>query len=126
VLRVGWDAWRVLFAGDIEAAAEKLLSTGDCGADVLKAPHHGSATSNSDVFLDAVRPHAVVVSTRDTGRLRPLGRGVADRYAARGLHLWRTDQHGGIRAAAKGGQLLLSGARDARGYTLETSADKAR
>ncbi len=126
VLRVGWGRGRVLFAGDIEAAAEKLLSAGDCRADVLKAPHHGSATSNSDAFLDAVRPGAVVVSTRDTGRLRPLGRGVAERYAARGLHLWRTDQHGGIQAVAHKGQLLLSGARDTRGYTLEASAAGGR
>lgn len=123
VLRVGWGQGRVFFAGDIEAAAEKLLSNGDCRAELLKAPHHGSATSNSEAFLDAVRPNAVVVSTRDTGRLPALGRGVAGRYAARGLPLWRTDQHGGIRAKLCGGQLLLSGARDGRGYTLETPDD---
>ncbi len=119
VLRVGWGEGRVLFTGDIEAAAERLLSAGDCRADLLKAPHHGSATSNSAAFLDAVRPSAVVVSTRDTGRLPALGRGVAERYDARNLHLWRTDQHGGILALPRGGQLLLSGARDGRGYTLE-------
>jgi competence protein ComEC len=119
VLRLGWGDQRVLFAGDIEAAAEKALSAGDCRADLLKVPHHGSATSSSAAFLDAVRPSAVVVSTRDAGRLMALGRGVAERYAARGLHLWRTDQHGGIRVLADGGRLTLSGARDGRGYTLE-------
>ena len=124
VLRLGWEEGRVLFAGDIEVAAEKLLSVRDCRADLLKAPHHGSATSNSATFLDAVRPSAVVVSTRDTGRLPALGRGVADRYTERSLYLWRTDQHGGVRALLQKGQLTLSGARDGRGYTLEAPNSK--
>ena len=119
VLRLEWGEGSVLFAGDIELAAEKLLSVRDCRADLLKAPHHGSATSNSAAFLDAVQPGAVVVSTRDTGRLPALGPGVANRYAARSLPLWRTDEHGGVRALLHRGQLMLSGARDDRGYTLE-------
>ncbi len=119
VLRVGWDAGRVLFTGDIEAAAEKVLAAGDCRSDVLKVPHHGSATSSTAIFLDAVQPSMAVVSTRDTGRLTPLGRGVSERYAVRGVPLWRTDQHGGVRAVGSGGQLAFSGARDGRGYSLE-------
>jgi beta-lactamase superfamily II metal-dependent hydrolase len=100
-----------------------VLAAGDCRADLLKVPHHGSSTSSTVVFLQAVQPREAVVSTRDTGRLPALGRGVADRYASRGLALWRTDQHGGIRAMTQRGQLALSGAREARGYSLAAPTD---
>ncbi len=123
VLRVGWNEQRVLFSGDIEAAAEKVLAAGDCRAEILKVPHHGSATSSTAVFLDAVQPRQAVVSTRDTGRFQPLGRGVAERYAALNVPLWRTDQHGGIRAIMAGGQVALARAREARGYALAVPAN---
>src|SRR5262249_2620307 len=55
---------RVLLTGDIETAAgAQLLS--DCGADlhadVLKVPHHGSASFDADFFC-AVHPTWAVIS----------------------------------------------------------------
>lgn len=51
-----------LFTGDIEEEAlQDILSEGaDVSADVIKVPHHGSATSGSYVFLKAVRPEYAV------------------------------------------------------------------
>ena len=118
VVRAGWEGAAVLFAGDIETAAEKRLAGMDCRAGLLKAPHHGSATSNTAAFIDAVSPAAVVVSTRDTGRLPAVGRGVADRYVERRVRIWRTDQVGGVRALLRQGTISLQGARQARGYGL--------
>ncbi|HLV60397.1 MAG TPA: DNA internalization-related competence protein ComEC/Rec2, partial [Fredinandcohnia sp.] len=62
VLRVRHDAIAVLLPGDVEAEGERALleSGADLRAHLLKAPHHGSRTSSSEAFLDAVRPdHAI-------------------------------------------------------------------
>jgi competence protein ComEC len=54
----------VLFTGDIEKGVEYYLSGRmDKQADILKVPHHGSNTSSTDVFLDAVRPDAAVIQS---------------------------------------------------------------
>ncbi len=53
-----------LFPGDIEKGAEALLvqKKVPVQADVLLAPHHGSKTSSSRAFIDAVKPKLIVVS----------------------------------------------------------------
>ncbi len=56
----------VLLTGDIEREAETRLVAahrGELGADVLVAPHHGSKTSSSEAFVDAVRPDYVLYPT---------------------------------------------------------------
>ncbi len=62
----------VLFTGDIEEPTEKLLvdqfcaeKKSDCPtlkAQVLKAAHHGSDTSSSNDFVEAVHPEKVIIS----------------------------------------------------------------
>lgn len=112
VLRVAWPGMSALFVGDIEDAGERALAGIDCHADILKVPHHGSITSSSAVLLDAVRPRAAVCSTR-----RP-HEAVLQRYAERGISLFRTDHVGGIRVRAGEDGPRFTGARPARGYSL--------
>lgn len=58
------DDFRVLFTGDAEAQAEEavLASGADLSCDVLKVGHHGSDTSSTNAFLDAVSPKIAVIS----------------------------------------------------------------
>ncbi len=53
-----------LFPGDIDKNMERTLVTwsGDLDADILLAPHHGSSSSNSLEFLQAVSPRFLMVS----------------------------------------------------------------
>ena len=63
VLRVQAGDASALLAGDIEAPQEQvLLARGpDLAADVLLVPHHGSRTSSSLAFVQAVRPRWALV-----------------------------------------------------------------
>jgi competence protein ComEC len=88
----------ILLTGDIEREAERALAPQLSLAPivVLKAPHHGSATSSGEAFIDAVRPAAVVFSL---GRRNPFGHphpAVVARYRAREVEMFRTDEDGAV------------------------------
>lgn len=119
VLRLTWPGISVLLTGDIEHEAETLLAQQDCRAIILEVPHHGSHTSSSSAFLDAVSPTYAVISVEATGFRNTWRKEVLKRYALRGITVLRTDFLGGIRAREENGVLTLLGARPARGYTLE-------
>ncbi len=58
------DDFSVLLPGDITKAAEQLLVRNNLPrATVLVAPHHGSITSTTPAFLQAVAPRFIVVSS---------------------------------------------------------------
>ncbi len=63
VLLVEASGERLLLTGDIDSAAERaLLDSGlDVAADWVQAPHHGSRTSSSQRFIDAVAPRGVMI-----------------------------------------------------------------
>jgi competence protein ComEC len=88
----------ILLTGDIEREAERSLAPRLSLAPivVLKAPHHGSATSSTDPFIRAARPRAVVFSA---GRRNPFGHphpAVLERYRALGVEIFRTDVDGAV------------------------------
>ena len=56
---------RALLTGDIERGAERELAdccARDLRADLLKVAHHGSRTSSTEDFLDAVAPRLALIS----------------------------------------------------------------
>ena len=62
VLRIVYDRVSVLLTGDIEASAERRLvrQRQPIQSTVLKVPHHGSVTSSTVEFLDAVSPQVAI------------------------------------------------------------------
>jgi len=55
---------RILWPGDIEAAAETaMLATGMEKTDVMLMPHHGSNTSSTPAFVDALHPDIAIAQT---------------------------------------------------------------
>jgi len=99
VLRIEVGAQSILLAGDIEAAGEQALlrwPAGKVAAQLLLAPHHGSRTSSTDAFIDAVNPDAVVFSAgwrHHFGHPHP---DVVARYARRNIARWSTAEHGAL------------------------------
>jgi competence protein ComEC len=63
---------------------------------VLLAPHHGSRTSSTPDFLDAVAPGTAVFQVGRRNRYRHPQDAVWQRYAERGIALWRTDRSGAL------------------------------
>jgi competence protein ComEC len=107
---------RVLLPGDIEASAERsLLAQGLPAVDVLFVPHHGSKTSSSQAFVDALRPRYIIVESGYANRYgHPLERVLA-RYDAYGATLFWTARDGAIRVrVSELGALEISSSRRER------------
>jgi competence protein ComEC len=104
VLRLAFGSVRVLLTGDIEKKAEKGLLVGEerLHAFLLKVPHHGSPSSSSGSFLDAVSPRVAVVSAGYGNRFGFPPEEVLRRYRDRGILLYRTDLDGAVRVRTDG------------------------
>lgn len=117
VLRVAAGGAAMLLAGDIERGAEaELLRAGAPRAAALLVPHHGSRSSSSEAFLDAVRPRLAVAAAGYRSRFGHPHAEVLERYAARGIGLLRTDRDGAVtvRLARGGARAETERARRAR------------
>lgn len=83
VLRVSSKNGRVLLTGDIEKSAEQSLlryQSENLKANVLIAPHHGSSTSSSKQFIEAVSPDYVLYPTGYLNRYGFPRSDVVERY----------------------------------------------
>lgn len=91
---------RALLTGDLEAAQEaRLVRALGAGlrSDVLLVPHHGSTTSSSADWLDAVQPRLAVVQHGYRNRFGHPAPSVMARYAARAVPVVRSDRCGAWR-----------------------------
>ncbi|HEX2917093.1 MAG TPA: ComEC/Rec2 family competence protein, partial [Edaphobacter sp.] len=95
VLRLEYGRSSVLLEGDAEAASEEaMLARGLAPVTLLKVGHHGSRTSSTAGFLDALAPKDAVISVgrnNNFGHPRPE---VIARIAGKGSRLFRTDEFG--------------------------------
>ena len=100
MLRVAAAQGTALLAGDIEREQEGALVAAQAEAlraDVLLAPHHGSKTSSSPAFLDAVAPRLVIVQAGYRNRFGHPAPEVRQRYEARGASMADTAHCGAVR-----------------------------
>ena len=89
VLRISNGAQTALLAGDIEQPQEaRLVAHGvDLSADVLLVPHHGSKTSSTAAFLDAVSPKLAIVQAGYRNRFGHPAPGVLARLQERHIQV---------------------------------------
>ena len=114
VCRVDFGETSFLFTGDMESDAEKDLLERNVllEADVLKAGHHGSSTSSSKKFLQAVNPTYVAIScglNNDYGH--PHDEAMA-RFEALDCTIYRTDLDGTITFITDGKTLTATVEKD--------------
>ena len=107
VLRLAHGQTSFLFTGDAEHELEQWMvnSGANLSSDVLNVGHHGSSTSTSEAFLDAVNPMAAVISLAAGNQYGHPHREVTDRLTTRGVNIYRTDQLGTIRMMTNGHQI---------------------
>ena len=70
-------------------------------AEILKVAHHGSNSSSSAAFLEAVRPKEAIISVGPNPYGHPRDE-VLQRLADAGARVWRTDQVGTIIVTTSG------------------------
>ncbi len=89
VLRISNGAHTALLVADIEQPQEARLVAGAAPlrADVLLVPHHGSKTSSSPAFLDAVQPRLALVQAGYRNRFGHPAPPVLARYQERGIQV---------------------------------------
>lgn len=99
-----------LFTGDAEEEAEAdILSEGlEIRADVLKAGHHGSSTSTSDEFLEAVSPEYAVISCGEGNKYGHPHAETMNKFRQNGITVYRTDEQGTIIASSDGKMITWS------------------
>ena len=109
VMRIQFKATALLLTADIEKEAEyRMIRKGlPLKADILKVPHHGSASSSTSLFLEKVKPTYAILSVgeRNIGRLPHPE--VLKRYERLGARVLRTDRHGAITLVTDGERIQI-------------------
>jgi competence protein ComEC len=98
VLEIRFGDVSILLPGDIGREAEQRLTPylATAALTIVKAPHHGSATSSTQPFIDALRPAAVIFSAGRGNRFGHPAPPVVARYRAANSLIFRTDEDGAI------------------------------
>jgi competence protein ComEC len=109
VLQLRYGRHAFLLSGDVERTIEHaMLGAGELRhADVLKVAHHGSKTSSTDEFLDAVRPEFALVSAGLDNSYGHPNRDTLERLCERHASVLRTDQDGLITIRSDGRRLVV-------------------
>lgn len=110
VLKVNAGETAFLFTGDAEETAEKdILQAGyDLQADVLKVGHHGSSTSSSQAFLQAVKPKYAVISVGVGNSYHHPEEEALQRLQSIGAEIYRTDLQGNIVCTTDGKNIAFN------------------
>lgn len=101
---------KFLFTGDAgEDAEQDILENGiDLSADVYKAGHHGSRTSTSQKFFEAVNPSCAVISCGEDNSYGHPHAETLNTFRMNGVKVYRTDEDGTIIATSDGEKITFN------------------
>ena len=94
VADVTYGNFNMLFTGDIPSNIEQRLIKKDLlkQYNVIKLPHHGSAASSCDEFLDTVNPEYAVICVGKDNEYNFPTQDVLNRLSSRSIGILRTDK----------------------------------
>ena len=109
VFTASYKGTTVLFTGDTTKSVEKqmLENNADVEADVLKVAHHGSTTSSSAEFIDAVNPEIAVISCGAGNSYGHPHSEITQLFKDKLISCYRTDLSGNIYYYGDGNDMKL-------------------
>ncbi len=110
VLRIDYGSTSFLLTGDMESDAERDLveSGANLKADVLQVGHHGSSTSSSYIFLNAVLPKMGIISCGVNNKYGHPHEETLSILRDAGVDVYRTDLMGTITIGSDGANYTVS------------------
>ena len=99
VIKADFGKFSFLIPGDITKKSERELVSmagGKLTSTVLVAPHHGSVSSSTGLFLDKVDHEYIIISSGWKNRFHFPHPSVLKRYTGLGCKIFRTDINGAI------------------------------
>jgi competence protein ComEC len=109
VLYLSYQGYSLLLTGDIEKEVEKVLveEKKDFSAEVIKSPHHGSKTSNSELFVRKINPIVSIISAPVKSQFNHPHLEVTQRYKALDIAFYQTGLSGAITIFIEGETIYL-------------------
>jgi competence protein ComEC len=113
VIRTVFGSTSFLFTGDAQSLSENEMLSKDytLKSNVLKVGHHGSSTSTSDAFLQAVSPQYAVISVGKDNDYGHPHKETIEKLNAAGIKIYRTDLNGTITITPDGNSVAVSKAK---------------
>lgn len=111
---------RIVLTGDSNEINEPIVAErlGNIDCDVLKVGHHGSETSSTEEFLDAINcEYAVISCNADGNTFYHPRQNTLDRFIEDDMTIYRTDNNGNI--------VLTVDENGEMKFTLEREADQS-
>ena len=110
VLKVTFGDMDVIMTGDAETKVERdIIDSGEAlDAEILKIGHHGSDTSSSDEFLDAVSPLYALISAKVGNKYEHPIKSTMQKLEKRKIEVYRTDENGTVVATITANDVKFS------------------
>ncbi|MCG2729738.1 MAG: DNA internalization-related competence protein ComEC/Rec2, partial [Acetobacterium sp.] len=108
VMAISYQNTNLLLCGDIEADVEKQLlktledESGQTDFQIIKIPHHGSKTSSTREFIQAVEPEMAIISVGAHNLFGHPNDEVLNRLDEEHIATLRTDQNGAVEITSNG------------------------
>ena len=102
VCKLNYKNFSILFTGDIEEIAEKQILSDYknnlqiLNSTILKVAHHGSKTSSTKEFLEAVKPRITLIGVGENNKFGHPNDEIIDRLESFNTKIYRTDKMGQI------------------------------
>lgn len=100
VFNLTYNNFSMMFTGDNEKEGEEIIlenfPESALASDILKVGHHGSSTSTSDHFLEAVDPRIAIISCGRRNKFRHPHKSTIKKLNSKRIKTYRTDKQGAI------------------------------